>query len=161
MKTENITGVRVNSPCKFMPSLIYLFAVPILMLYCKWASQITTTLPGLPEPASESFTEILLNNYDTILVSVICSFPVYCFTLSFAHKLLLKGSYLHRALFAVNLIVYWLIILYLFMLIFPMYFFFGVPYSVKVLLPSIILSVFGGVVFSLKQKFALMQQSVK
>jgi len=148
----------MNSSCKLIPSLIYLLAVPVLMLYCNWASQITSALPGLPEPASESFWQIILNNYDTIILSLVCSIPVYCFTLAFAQKLLLKGSCLHRALFAVNLIVYWLIILYMFMLIFPMYFFLGVPYSFKVLLPSIILSVFGGVVFSLKQQLEQMQK---
>lgn len=133
--------------------ILFWMAVPLSVLYFKWAAQDTTSLQGLEAIESESYFEIVETNIDVIVVSLLCSIPafywsLFCLTL----KLLFKTNYIKITLYTIGLAIYYLIVCLLTELIFPMYFFFGTPYAIKVLAPIILLSALSGTLFAFKEK---------
>jgi hypothetical protein len=133
--------------------ILFLITVPLLIFYFKWAAQETTSLPGMPGPASESFFEIIHNNTDVIIVSLIGSIPIFYMSIFFlTPKLLFNRSYINISLYVISLIAYSFIEILITDLIFPMYYFFGTPYAIKVLAPIVLLSALGGTLFAFKAK---------
>ncbi|MCZ7616261.1 MAG: hypothetical protein M5T52_22575 [Ignavibacteriaceae bacterium] len=63
--------------------ILFLMAIPFLILYFKWAAQDSTSLPGLPAAETESFFEIVMNNLDAIIVSLLSSIPTFFMSLYF------------------------------------------------------------------------------
>lgn len=146
MKTFNKEGLY----------FLFLITISLLILYFKWAGQDTTSLPGLPEPRSESFFEIVQNNPDIIVVSLLGSIPVFYWSLfCLTPKLLFKTNFIKIMLYTSGLGVYFLIISLITKLIFPMYFFSGTPYAIKILPLIVIISAFGGTFFAFKKKHQL------
>lgn len=128
-------------------------AIPVFVLYFKWAAQDTTTLPGLPVPLTESFTEVMINNTDVIVVSLLGSIPAFYWSLfCLTPKLLFKTNFIKITLYTLGLVGCFLIINLIAELIFPLYYFFGTPYAIKVLAPIILLSALGGTLFAFKEK---------
>ena len=123
--------------------------IPLLVLYLKWAAQDTTTLPGLPVPLTESFAEVMINNLDVIVVSLLGSIPTFYWSLyCLTPKLLFKTNYIRILLYTAGLAAYYFIVSLLTEIIFPMYFFFGTPYAIKILAPIVLLAAFGGTLFA-------------
>jgi hypothetical protein len=56
------------------------------------------------------------------------------------------------ALYVASLIAYFYAIILVTDLVFPMYYFFGTPYSIKVLAPIVLLSALGGTLFAFIEK---------
>lgn len=134
--------------------ILFWIAIPLVVLYFKWAAQDTTTLPGLPIPESESFFEIILNNIDVIVISLLGSIPAFYWSLfCLTPKLLFKTNYIKILLYTLGLVSYFLIVTLITELIFPMYFFFGTPYAIKVLAPIILISALGGTLIAYKERF--------
>jgi hypothetical protein len=128
-------------------------AVPLIVLYFKWAAQDTTSLPGLPVPESETFFEIVKSNIDVIIVSLLGSIPIFYMSLFFlTPKLLFKVSYLKIVLFITCLIAYSFIVINIMDFILPMYYFFGTPYAIKVLAPIVLISALVGALFAYKER---------
>ena len=143
MKTFNKTGLHI----------LFWIAIPLIVLYFKWAAQDTTSLPGLPSAESDSFLEIVRNNIDVIVVSLLASIPAFYWSIfCLTPKLLFKTNYVKITLYTLGLAIYYLIVSLITELIFPMYFFFGTPYSIKVLAPIILLSALSGTLFAFKEK---------
>jgi hypothetical protein len=133
--------------------ILFCITIPLLILYLKWAAQDTTTLPGLPVPLTESFNEVIINNLDVIIVSLLGSIPVFYWSLyCLTPKLLFKTNYIKILLYTSGLVAYFFIVSLLSEIIFPMYFFFGTPYAIKVLAPIVLLSALGGTLFAFKEK---------
>lgn len=133
--------------------ILFWIAIPLFVLYFKWAAQNTTTLPGLPIPVSESFFEIVKTNIDVIVVSLLGSIPAFYWSLfCLTPKLLFNTNYIKIALYALGLAVYFILVILIAELIFPMYFFFGTPYAIKVLAPTILISALGGTLIAYKEK---------
>ena len=129
--------------------ILFCISIPLLIFYFKWAAQETTSLPGLPGSASESFFKIISSNTDVFIVSLLGSIPIFYMSLFFlAPKLLFNVSYLKIILFITCLIAYSLIVIDLTDFILPMYYFFGTPYAIKVLAPIVLLSALGGTLFA-------------
>lgn len=134
--------------------ILFWIAIPLVVLYFKWAAQDTTTLPGLPIPESESFFAIILNNIDVIVISLLGSIPAFYWSLfCLTPKLLFKPNYIKILLYTLGLVFYFLIVTLITELIFPMYFFFGTPYAIKVLAPIILISALGGTLIAYKERF--------
>lgn len=134
--------------------ILFWIAIPLVVLYFKWAAQDTTTLPGLPIPESESFFAIILNNIDVIVISLLGSIPAFYWSLfCLTPKLLFKTNYIKILLYTLGLVFYFLIVTLITELIFPMYFFFGTPYAIKVLAPIILISALGGTLIAYKERF--------
>lgn len=134
--------------------ILFWIAIPLVVLYFKWAAQDTTTLPGLPIPESESFFAIILNNIDVIVISLLGSIPAFYWSLfCLTPKLLFKPNYIKILLYTLGLVSYFLIVTLITELIFPMYFFFGTPYAIKVLAPIILISALGGTLIAYKERF--------
>ena len=134
--------------------ILFWIAIPLVVLYFKWAAQDTTTLPGLPVPESESFFAIILNNIDVIVISLLGSIPAFYWSLfCLTPKLLFKPNYIKILLYTLGLVFYFLIVTLITELIFPMYFFFGTPYAIKVLAPIILISALGGTLIAYKERF--------
>jgi hypothetical protein len=133
---------------------LFWITIPFLVFYFKWAAQETIALPGLPGPASESFFEIVKNNFDVFIVSLFGSIPVFYTSLYFlTPKLLFRVSYMKIALYVICLIVYSFIVIGVTDFILPMYYFFGTPYAIKVLAPIVLLSALGGTLIAFNEKF--------
>ena len=133
--------------------ILFWITIPLLILYFKWAAQETTSLPGLPMPESESFFEIVRNNIDVIVVSLLGSIPAFYWSLfCLTPKLLFKTNYIKIALYIASLIVYSFIVINIMDFILPMYYFFGTPYAIKVLAPIVLLSALGGTLFAFEEK---------
>jgi len=129
--------------------ILFWITIPLLIFYFKWAAQDTTSLPGLPISESESFFEIVQNNYDVIIVSLIGSIPIFYMSLFFlTPKLLFKRSNIKIALYVTSLITYFFAIILITDFVFPMYYFFGTPYIIKILAPLVLLSGLGGTLFA-------------
>jgi hypothetical protein len=123
--------------------------IPLLIFYFKWAAQDTTSLPGLPMPESESFFEIVQYNYDVIIVSLLGSIPIFYMSLFFlTPKLLFKRSYIKIALYVASLIAHFFAVVLVTEFVFPMYYFFGTPYAIKVLGPIVLISGLCGTLFA-------------
>ena len=134
---------------KVVLHILFWITIPILIFYFKWAAQETTSLPGLPGLESDSIFEIILNNTDVIIVTLLGSIPVFCMSLYFlTPKLLFNRSYIKISLYAASLIAYFFAVILVTDLIFPMYYFFGTPYAIKVLAPIVSLSALGGTFFA-------------
>ena len=134
---------------KVVLHILFWITIPILIFYFKWAAQETTSLPGLPGLESDSIFEIILNNTDVIIVTLLGSIPVFCMSLYFlTPKLLFNRSYIKISLYAASLIAYFFAVILVTDLVFPMYYFFGTPYAIKVLAPIVLLSAFGGTLFA-------------
>ena len=134
--------------------ILFWIAIPLVVLYFKWAAQDTTTLPGLPIPESESFFAIILNNIDVIVISLLGSIPAFYWSLfCLTPKLLFKPNYIKILLYTLGLVFYFLIVTLITELIFPMYFFFGTPYAIKVLATIILISALGGTLIAYKERF--------
>jgi len=130
--------------------ILFWIAIPLIILYFKWAAQNTTSLPGLSAPESESFFQIIKNNIDIFFVSLFGSIPVFYWSFFWlTPKLLFETKFLNILLFAAGLVVYFLITSSIAKVIFPMYFFFGTPFAIKVLPPIVLLSALGGSLFAL------------
>lgn len=137
------------------PALHILFwiIIPLLIFYFKWAAQDTTSLPGLPSGESESYFEIVQNNIDVIVVSLLGSIPVFYWSLfSLTPQLLFKANYIKILLYILGLIAYFFVVSLLTEIIFPLYFFFGTPYAIKILAPIILLSALCGTLFAYTKK---------
>lgn len=133
--------------------IMFWVIIPFTILYFKWAAQDTTALPGLPAPQIESLFEIMRGNLDVIIVSLLSSIPIfYCSEFCLTPKLLLKTNTLKIVYFIGVLIAYYFVVRLLSEYIFPMYYFFGIPYAIKVLAPIILLSALSGAVFAFKEK---------
>jgi hypothetical protein len=133
--------------------ILFWITIPLLILYFKWAAQDTTTLPGLPIPESESFFEIVRINIDVIIVSLLGSIPAFYWSLfCLTPKLLFKTNYIKILLYPTGLIAYFFIVSLITELIFPMYFFFGTPYAIKILAPIVLLSALSGTLFAFMEK---------
>jgi len=134
--------------------ILFWITIPLLILYFKWAAQDTTTLPGLPIPESESFFEIVRINIDVIIVSLLGSIPAFYWSLfCLTPKLLFKTNYIKILLYTTGLVAYFFIVSLVTEIIFPMYFFFGTPYAIKVLAPIILISALGGTLIAYKERF--------
>jgi len=139
MKAFNKVGLHI----------LFWIAIPLTVLYFKWAAQETSSLPGLPMRGSETIFEIILNNTDLIIVTLLGSIPVFCMSLYFlTPRLLFNKSYIKITLYAASLITYFFAVILVTDLIFPMYYFFGTPYAIKVLAPIVLLSALGGTLFA-------------
>jgi len=133
--------------------ILFWITIPLLILYFKWAAQETTSLPGLPMPESESFFEIVRNNIDVIVVSLLGSIPAFYWSLfCLTPKLLFKTNYIKILLYTTGLVAYFFIVSLVTEIIFPMYFFFGTPYAIKVLVPIVLISGLGGTLFAFEEK---------
>ena len=144
MKEFNKSGLHI----------LFLITVPLLIFYFKWAAQETTTLPGLPVPVSESYFGIVLNNIDVIVISLLGSIPAFYWSLfCLTPKLLFKTNYIKVLLYTTGLVAYYFIVSFVTEIIFPMYFFFGTPYAIKVLGPIVLLSALGGTLIAFKERF--------
>lgn len=129
--------------------ILFCITIPLLILYLKWAAQDTSSLPGLPGSESESFLEIAKTNIDVIVVSLLGSIPVFYWSFFYlTPKFLFKINFIKFLLFTLGLVVYFLIISLITEIIFPMYYFFGTPYAIKVLAPIVLLSALGGTLFA-------------
>lgn len=143
MKELNKTGLRI----------LFWITIPLLILYFKWAAQETSSLPGLPSPESDSIFETILNNPDVIIVALLGSIPIFYLSLYFlAPKLLFNRSYFKVALYAASFTVYFFAVILVTDLVFPMYYFFGTPYAIKVLIPIVLISGLGGTLFAFMEK---------
>lgn len=133
--------------------ILFWITIPLLILYFKWAAQDTTTLPGLPLPESENLFEIVRNNIDVIFVSLLSSIPVFYWSFfCLTPRLLFKINYIKILLYNTGLIAYFFVVSLVTEIIFPMYFFFGTPYAIKILAPIILLSALSGTLFAFKEK---------
>jgi hypothetical protein len=129
--------------------ILFWITIPLLILYFKWAAQETSSLPGLPGPESDSIFEIISNNTDVIIVTLLGTIPIFCMSLYFlTPKLLFNRSYVKIAVYAASLIAYFFAVILVTDLVFPMYYFFGTPYAIKVLAPIVLLSALGGTLFA-------------
>ena len=138
---------------KVVLHILFWITVPLLIFYFKWAAQETTTLPGLPVPVSESYFGIVLNNIDVIVISLLGSIPAFYWSLfCLTPKLLFKTNYIKILLYTTGLVAYFFIVSLVTEIIFPMYFFFGTPYAIKILAPIVLLSALGGTLFAFKEK---------
>lgn len=143
MKSFNKVGLHI----------LFWIAIPLTVLYFKWAAQDTTTLPGI-SIESESLLEVVKTNIDVIVVSLLGSIPAFYWSLfCLTPKLLFKTNYIKIMLYTLGLAIYYLIVSLITELIFPMYFFFGTPYAIKVLAPIILLSALSGTLFAFKENF--------
>lgn len=143
MKKFNKAGLQI----------VYLITIVLLILFFKWAGQDTTSLPGIPTPESESFIEIIYNNLDLIIVSLIGSIPIFFLSLFFlTPRLLFKRSSTKIALYVASLIAYFFVVIFMADFVFPMYYFFGTPYAIKVLAPIVLISGLAGTFFAFKEK---------
>ena len=143
MKSFNKVGLHI----------LFWIAIPPTVLYFKWAAQDTTTLPGI-SIESESLLEVVKTNIDVIVVSLLGSIPAFYWSLfCLTPKLLFKTNYIKITLYTLGLAIYYLIVSLITELIFPMYFFFGTPYEIKVLAPIILLSAISGTLFAFKENF--------
>lgn len=143
MKALNKSGLHI----------LFLITVPLLIFYFKWAAQDTTSLPGLPIAESESYFEIIRNNIDVIVVSLLGSIPAFYWSLfCLTPKLLFKTNYIKILLYTSGLVAYFIIVSLVTEIIYPMYFFFGTPYAIKILAPIVLLSALGGTLFAFKEK---------
>lgn len=128
-------------------------AIPVFILYFKWAAQDTTSLPGLPSAESDSFLKIVRNNTDVIVVSLFASIPIFYWSLLYlTPRLLFKTNFIKVTLYTLVLAAYFFIVSLIAELIFPMYYFFGTPYAIKVLAPIILLSAFSGTLFAFQER---------
>ncbi len=83
----------MNALNKAVLHVLIWITIPLLVLYLKWAAQDTTTLPGLPVPLTESFAEVMINNLDVIVVSLLGSIPTFYWSLyCLTPKLLFKTN---------------------------------------------------------------------
>lgn len=127
--------------------------IPLVVLYFKWAAQDTTSLPGIPVPETESFVEVIKNNLDVIIVSLLGSIPVFYWSLfCLTPKLLFKTNYIKVLLYTAGLIAYYFVVSFITDIISPMCYFFGTPYVIKVLAPIILLSAISGTLFAFKER---------
>lgn len=122
---------------------LFFITVPLLIFYFKWAAQETSSLPGLTV-MSDSYFEIISNNLDVIIISLIGSIPIFYMSLFFLTPILFKRSYIKISLYVTILILYFYAVIFITNLVFPMYYFFGTPYAVKVLAPIVLFSALGG-----------------
>jgi hypothetical protein len=144
MKSFNKAGMHI----------LFWIAIPLVVLYFKWAAQDTTTLPGLPIPESESFFEIVRNNIDVIVISLLGSIPAFYWSLfCLTPRLLFKTNYIKILLYTTGLVAYYFIVSLVTEIIYPMYFFFGTPYAIKILAPIVLLSALGGTLFAFNEKY--------
>jgi hypothetical protein len=128
-------------------------AIPFLILYFKWAAQDSTSLPGLPAAETESFFEIVMNNLDAIIVSLLSSIPTFFMSLYFLTPMyLVRTSYFKISLYIFSLVTYSVIVVVLTDLIFPIYYFFGTPYVIKVLVPIVLLSGLAGTLYAFNER---------
>lgn len=126
-------------------SILCWITTSMLVLYFKWAAQKTTSLPGLPSPESESIFEIILNNTDVIVVALLGSIPIFYLSLYYlTPKLLFNRSFIRITLFAASVTAYFIAVILVTNFVFPMYYFFGIPFAIKVLAPIVLLSALGG-----------------
>jgi len=133
--------------------ILFLMAIPFLILYFKWAAQDTTSLPGLEATESESFFEIVMNNLDVIIVSLLSSIPTFYMSLYFLTPMyLVRTSYFKISLYIFSLVTYSVIVVVLTDLIFPIYYFFGTPYVIKVLVPIVLLSGLAGTLYAFNER---------
>jgi hypothetical protein len=129
--------------------ILFCISIPLLIFYFKLAAQDTTSLPGLPVTESDSIFEIISNSPDVIIVSIIGSIPIFYTSLFFlTPKLLFKISNTKIVLYVTSLIAYYFVVILITDFVFPMYYFFGTPYAIKVLAPIILLSALGGTLFA-------------
>lgn len=133
--------------------MLFCLLITALMIYFKWAAQDTTSLPGLPKLHTNSIFEILQNNTDLAIVSLIGSIPIFYISMFFLTPTLLsRRSYSTFALYVAVLTAYYYAVILITDFIFPMYYFFGTPYAIKVLIPIILISGFGGSLFAWSEK---------
>ena len=133
--------------------ILFLMAIPFLILYFKWAAQDSTSLPGLPAAETESFFEIVMNNLDAIIVSLLSSIPTFFMSLYFLTPMyLVRTSYFNISLYIFSLVTYSVIVVVLTDLIFPIYYFFGTPYVIKVLVPIVLLSGLAGTLYAFNER---------
>ncbi len=133
--------------------ILFLMAIPFLILYFKWAAQDSTSLPGLPAAETESFFEIVMNNLDAIIVSLLSSIPTFFMSLYFLTPMyLVRTSYFKISLYIFSLVTYSVIVVVLTDLIFPIYYSFGTPYVIKVLVPIVLLSGLAGTLYAFNER---------
>ncbi|RPI12721.1 MAG: hypothetical protein EHM58_19775 [Ignavibacteriae bacterium] len=138
---------------KVVLHILFWITVPLTIFYFKWAAQETTSLPGLPSPVSENYFDIVSNNLDVIIVSLLGSIPFFYLSLFFlTPKLLYKRNCIKIALYISSVLTYSFVVVLFTDLFFPMYYFFGTPYAIKVLIPIVLLSGFGGTLFAFNEK---------
>lgn len=143
MKVFNKAGLHI----------LFWIAIPLTVLYFKWAAQDTTSLPGIPSIDSETFFEIVINNIDVIVISLLGSIPAFYWSLfCLTPRLLFKTNSIKITFYTLGLAVYFLLVTLIAELIFPLYFFFGTPYAIKVLAPIIIFSALSGTLIAFKEK---------
>ena len=147
------TGDFVKKFNKAVLHILFWITIPLFVFYFKWAAQETTSLPGIPSTESESIFEIIYYNTDVAIVSLIGSIPIFYLSLFFlTPKLLFKRSYMKIALYVASLTAYFFAVILITDFVFPMYYFFGTPYAIKVLVPIVLLSGLGGTLFAFAEK---------
>lgn len=133
--------------------MLFWITIPFLILYFKSAAQDSASLPGLPGKQTESFFEVVMNNFDVIIISLLSSIPTFYMSLYFlTPKYLVRTNYIKISLYIFSLVTYSVIVILLTDLILPMYYFFGTPYAIKVLLPIVLLSALGGTLFAFNER---------
>lgn len=140
----------------FNRSAVYILfwkTIPLTVLYFKWAAHDSTSLPGLPITETESFFEVFMKNFDVIIVSLLSSIPTFYLSLYFlTPKFLVRTNCFKISLYIFSLVTYSVIVVLITDLIIPMYYFFGTPYAIKVLVPIVLLSALGGTLFACKER---------
>lgn len=68
-------------------------------------------------------------------------------------KLLFKRSYIKIFLYVASLIAYFFAVILVTEVVFPMYYFFGIPYAIKILVPIVLISGLCGTLFAFMKKF--------
>ncbi len=133
--------------------VLFWIAIPSLILYFNWAEQDATHFPGFSKPELESFLEIIKNNTDLTIISLISSIPIFYLSLYvLTPKLLFKWNFLKLSIFVSSFIAYYYIAFYSIILLFPMICFLGAPLVLKVLASIVCLSGLGGTMFAFIEK---------
>ena len=141
---------------KTLQHFIFWISVPIVIVYFNWANQNTSSLPGLPKPESSTFWD-LLNGYSSSFgVLLLVAIPVFYLSLYvLTPRFLFKKSLVNYLKYLGCFALYTIAIFLLFdklILRYTLYGFFGTPYEVKVLIPTILIFCLGGTLYAFIEK---------
>ena len=94
-----------------------------------------------------------INNIDLAIIVLLNAIPIFYLSLYLLiPKLLFRRSIVGVIFFIVSLIAYYFVSKLITGFIFPLIYILGIPYSVKVLLPLVLLSSIGGAIFAFSEK---------
>ncbi len=129
-------------------SILIWIVILFIILYFKWASQETTSLPGVLSEKSEPFFD-----YELIIVTFLGFVSAFYLSLIYLTPKLLFNSNLTRILlYVIGLACCFVIVAYIIGLVLPLYYFFGIPSAIKLLVPVVLLSGLSGSFIALKER---------